>query len=148
MHIRQIVLIACVTAFSTGAFAQGLPHMKRGEWKDTSIATGHGIKDTYTVCNHGQAFTSWMMSRQGSTCTTTGVPVIEGGGRTVFQENCLSKQPQGGAAHMHMTVHLAVTDAGRAFQSTVTGQGNADGYNFPINDTVTGHYVGACRHGG
>ena len=148
MRIRQMVLMACVAAFSTGALAQGLPHMKRGEWKDTSVVNGRGIRDTYTVCNHGQAFTSWMMSRQGSTCTATGVPLIESGGAVVFHENCLSKLPQGGAAHMHMTVHVAVTDAGRAFQSTVTGQGNADGYDFPINDTVTGHYVGACRHGG
>ena len=148
MRIRQIVLIAGVAVFSTGALAQGLPHMKRGEWKDTSIATGRGIKDTYTVCNHAHAFDSWVMPQKGSTCTTTGVPVIESGGSVVFHENCLSKQPQGGAAHMHMTVHVAVTDAGRAFQSTVTGQGNADGYTFPINDTVTGHYVGACHHGG
>ncbi|MCK9188961.1 hypothetical protein [Acidithiobacillus sp.] len=148
MRIRQIVLMACVAAFSTRAFAQGLPHMKRGEWKDTSVANGSGIKDTSTVCNHGQAFTSWMMSKQGSTCMTTGVPVIEGNGRTVFQENCLSRQPQGGAAHIHMTVHLTVTGVGRRFRSTVTGQVNADGYHFPINDTVTGHYVGACRHDG
>ncbi|OCX77271.1 hypothetical protein A6M27_14540 [Acidithiobacillus thiooxidans] len=79
-------------------------------------------KDTYTVCNHGQAFTSWMMSKQGSICTTTGVPVIEGDGQAVFQENCLSKQPQGGAAHMHMTVHLAVTDAGVLFSLPSRGR--------------------------
>ena len=148
MRIRQMVLVLGMTVFSSGALAHGMPHMKRGEWQETSIANGRGIKDTYTVCNHGQAFASWMMSRQGSSCTATGVPVIGGGGRMTFQENCVSKEPQGGAAHMHMKVHVAVTDAGRAFQSTVTGQGNADGYNFPINDTVTGHYVGACSHGG
>lgn len=148
MDIRQIVLIAGAAAFSTGALAQDLPHMKHGEWKDTSIATGRGIQDTFTVCNHGQAFTSWMMSEQGSTCKTTGVPVIDSGGSVVLHETCVSKQPQGVAVQMHMKVHLAVSNAGRAFHSTITGQGNANGYAFPINETETGHYIGACEHGG
>lgn len=63
-----------------------------------------------------------MISKQGSTCTTTGVPVIEGDGRTVFPESCLSRQPQGGAAHIHMTVHLTVTGGGRRFRSTCERQ--------------------------
>ncbi|MFA7496000.1 MAG: hypothetical protein WCY67_06770 [Acidithiobacillus sp.] len=148
MDIRQIVLIAGVAVFSTGALAQDLPHMKRGEWKETLVVNGRGIQDTFTVCNHGQAFTSWMMSEQGSTCKTTGVPMIDSGGSVVFHETCASTQSQGVAVQMHMKVRMAVSDSGRAFRSTSIGQGSADGYSVPVSETLAGHYIGACEHGG
>ncbi|MEB8534678.1 hypothetical protein [Acidithiobacillus ferriphilus] len=144
MRFIQTALIMMLLASPVLVHASTL---HRGEWKATE-RTAQGVQETYTYCDRGQGWAGLINHDAGSSCSIPHPTVLRSGGRVQFTEKCLLRTPPNGEATTQMRVELQMSDGGRAFHATITGTGTAGGYQFPISEQVSGHYIGACHQGG
>ncbi len=144
MRFIQTALIMLALAGPVPVHASAL---HRGEWKATT-RTAQGVQETYTYCDRGRGWAEMINHDTGASCSISHPAVIRSGGHVQFTDKCLLRTPPNGETTTQMHIDMQMGNGGRAFHATITGTGTAGGYQFPISEQVSGHYIGACHQGG
>ena len=144
MRLVQTALIMLTLA---GPVLVHAATLHRGEWKATTRAA-QGVQETYTYCDRGRGWAELINHDAGASCSISHSTVIRSNGHVQFTDKCLLRTPPNGETTTQMHIDMQMGNGGRAFHATITGTGTAGGYQFPISEQVSGHYIGACHQGG